>query len=634
MGKILVLDSNSLINRAFYALPNFSNRKGQFTGAIFGYMNMLLKLIDEYKPDYIIATFDRHAPTFRKQMYQEYKAQRKGMPDELRAQIEPMKDVLRAMDIPILEMDGYEADDIIGTIAKTYNDETYIVTGDKDSLQLVDNTTTVLLTRKGVSEIEAFTPEYLKETWNMVPSQIIDLKSLMGDTSDNIPGVPGIGEKTAKDLLEKYSTLDGVYAHIDEIKGKLKEKLELNKDLAYLSYKLATIKIDTPISFDLETARFTGEYTQEFYDVLKDLELNKIIEKLSFNQEAIEVKKIEAEIENVDNLSGLSKIKEDIKNAGAFTFSIGENIDICVEKSKAYRVILSDNLLDGIFFDNVLYELKDLFEDASIKKILFDAKSFMYELKRFDTTLNNFDDILVMAYILDANRNYKSLNDLLQSFNINSDNDALGEMYLYEEIQKLIKEKKIEHLYNDIEKPLINVLFDMEQEGFSIDKDILNELATKFKAELSNLTKEIYDVVGEEFNINSPRQLAHILFEVLNLNSKGAKTKTGYSTNVEVLQDLQNDHPVISLILRYRELEKLRSTYLDGMAPLIDQEGKIHTVFTEQVRKHSKKPEISYEIINRLYPDLKKLELYAREEREGYDVWGDEVPVVGYGTKS
>ena len=583
MGKILVLDSNSLINRAFYALPNFSNRKGQFTGAIFGYMNMLLRLISEYKPDYIIATFDRHAPTFRKEMYAEYKAQRKGMPDELRAQIEPMKQVLSAMDIPILEMDGYEADDIIGTIAKTYKEETYIVTGDRDSLQLVDDTTTVLLTRKGVSEIEKFTPEYLKETWNMVPSQIIDLKSLMGDTSDNIPGVPGIGEKTAKDLLEKYETLDGVYAHIDEIKGKLREKLELNKDLAYLSYKLATIKVDTPISFDLENAKVVSQYRQELYDILRDLELNKIIEKLSFNQEIVEKEKIQIESELISNTSDLSKVKDDIKKAKCFALAINENIEIAVAKDKAYTVQLSDNLLEGIFFDNFLYEMKDIFEDESIKKIIFDVKSFMYELKHVEAKINNYEDILVMAYVLDANRNFKSIDDLFNSFDININNQAAGLLYLLESVQKLLKEKNLEHLYLDIEKPLIEVLFDMEQAGFAVDKGLLESLSTKFKAELSNLTTQIYDAAGVEFNINSPRQLGHILFEVLNLDSKNAKTKTGFSTNVEVLQELQYSHPIIPLILRYRELEKLRSTYLDGMLPLIDQDGKIHTVFKQTV---------------------------------------------------
>ena len=329
MEKILVLDSNSLINRAFYALPNFTNRKGQFTGAIFGYMNMLIKLMNEYKPDYIIATFDRHAPTFRKQMYEGYKAQRKGMPEELHQQIEPMKQVLRAMDIPILEMDGYEADDIIGTIAKKYNKPTYIVTGDRDSLQLVDDTTTVLLTRKGVSEVEEYTPAYLKETWNLTAPQIIDLKALMGDTSDNIPGVPGVGEKTAKDLLEKYSSLDGVYANIDEIKGKLKEKLEQGKDMAYLSYKLATIKIDTPIDFDLETARAKDTFDMALYDILRDLELNKVIDKLSFHGES-KKEELQVNVIEVVDIPGLQQIKDEIEKARDFAFSVNDNVEIAI----------------------------------------------------------------------------------------------------------------------------------------------------------------------------------------------------------------------------------------------------------------------------------------------------------------
>ncbi len=582
MGKILVLDSNSLINRAFYALPNFSNRKGQFTGAIFGYMNMLLKLIDEYKPDYIIATFDRHAPTFRKQMYQEYKAQRKGMPDELRAQIEPMKEVLRAMDIPILEMDGYEADDIIGTIAKTYKDQTYIVTGDRDSLQLVDDSTTVLLTRKGVSEIEAFTPQYLKETWNMVPSQIVDLKSLMGDTSDNIPGVPGVGEKTAKDLLEKYQTLDGVYEHIDEIKGKLKEKLELNKELAYLSYKLATIKIDTPISFDLESAKFSGEYAPKLFDVLKDLELNKIIEKMSLSG-GEKHEEIKIDIKNIVSVDGLKEVKDEIFRTKKFSLAINENIEISTNKNNAYQIQLSDNLLEGIFFDAFLYEFKDIFEDASIQKIIFDVKNFMYELKHQDIKIQNYDDILVMAYVLDANRNIKSLKDLIDTFGIVINSQSAAILHIEEQVLQLMKEKKLESLYFDIEKPLIKVLFDMEQAGFSVDRQKIEELSTKYKGELACLTQQIYDAAGMEFNINSPRQLAHVLFEELGLDSKKAKTKTGYSTNVEVLQELQDSHPIISLLLRYRELEKLRSTYLDGMLPLIDEDGKIHTIFKQTV---------------------------------------------------
>ena len=582
MEKILVLDSNSLINRAFYALPNFSNRKGQFTGAIFGYMNMLIKLKNEYNPDYIVATFDRHAPTFRKEMYSGYKAQRKGMPDELRAQIEPMKEILRAMDIPILEMDGYEADDIIGTIAKTYNKPTYIVTGDRDSLQLVDDTTTVLLTRKGVSEVEAFTPDYLKETWELTPSQIIDLKALMGDASDNIPGVAGIGEKTAKDLLLKYGSLDGVYTNIEDIKGKLKEKLELGKDMAYLSYKLATIKIDTPITFDLDTAKARDVYDMSLYDILRDLELNKIIEKLSFEGQSNK-EQLKVDVINVVSFDGLKVVKEAINNSHEFAFCVNQNIEIAVSKDKVFSIQLSDNLLEGIFYDAFLDEFKDLFENSKIHKLVFDAKSFMYELKRVSARLVFYDDVLIKAYCLDANRNFKNLDEVINTFDINCNSQAAAMLYLDEELNKFMSEKKVDVLYNDIEKPLVGVLFDMEQAGFTVDREIIKALSEKFTGEIASLKQEICSLAGEDFNINSPKQLGHILFEVLNLDSKSAKTKTGYSTNVEVLQELQGAHPIIPLILRYREIEKLRSTYLDGMLPLIEDDGKIHTIFKQTV---------------------------------------------------
>ena len=583
MNKILVLDSNSLINRAFYALPNFSNRKGQFTGAIFGYMNMLLRLIQEYEPTHIVAAFDRHAPTFRKQMYEGYKAQRKGMPDELRAQIEPMKSVLRAMGIPILEMDGYEADDIIGTIAKTNSDQVYIVTGDKDSLQLIDDTTTILLTRKGVSEIEKFTPQYLKETWNMVPSQIIDLKSLMGDTSDNIPGVPGVGEKTARDLLEKYETLDGVYANIDEIKGKLKEKLEINKELAYLSYKLATIKIDTPIEFNLDLTKFDGNYKPELYDILKDLELNKIIEKLSFSEDTKKKDEIVLDVKEIKSINELALLKDKIKKTKNFSMAVDDNVEIAIAKDNAYRVVLTDNLLEGIFFDNFIYDFKDIFEDESIRKLVFDAKNTMYDLSRLDINLVNFDDVLIKAYLMDVNRNYKSLDDLIEAFNLVIPSKAAALIYIEEEADKILKERKIEDLYYKMEKPLVSVLYKMERAGFRVDKKKIEDLSTTFKVELASLSENIYKMAGEEFNINSPKQLGHILFEVLNLPSKDAKTKSGYSTNVEVLSALYYEHPIIADLLRYRELEKLRSTYLDGMLPLIDNEDKIHTIFKQTV---------------------------------------------------
>ena len=582
MENLVILDSNSLINRAYYALPNFSNRNGQFTGAIYGYCNMLLKLIETYKPTYIIATFDRKAPTFRKQIYEGYKATRKPMPNELYTQLQPMKDILTCMNIPILEMDGYEADDIIGTIAKRFPQKTYIVTGDKDSLQLVDNSTTVLLTRKGVSEIEEFDEAHLLET-GLRPSQVIDLKSLMGDTSDNIPGVPGVGEKTARDLLEKYDTLDGVYEHIDEIKGKLKEKLETNKELAYLSYKLATINTSSPVNINLEDARLKMPFDAKLKDKLKELELNKIIERLDFDG-ASQIVEEKADIITISQCEELDELVKDIKKANAFSINLGENIEIAISKTKAYVIQISNNLLEGMLIDYVYSTLKPLFEDKSIFKIAFDVKSLMRELNNYHINLSMpYDDVLIKAYLLDANRNYKSLPDLIRSFGVEINSDAAGLFVINDQISNNLKEKNLVDLYTNMELPLVQVLFDMEMEGFRVNKDKILDLSKMFKNELENISNQIYDVTGEVFNLNSPKQLSVVLFEKLHLKPGGKEAKAGHSTAVDVLQGLINDHPCISLILRYREIEKLRSTYIDGMLPNIDGDGKVRTIFKQTV---------------------------------------------------
>lgn len=583
MEKLLILDSNSLINRAYYALPNFSNRKGQFTGAIFGYCNMLLKLIENYKPTYIIATFDRKAPTFRKEIYDGYKATRKPMPPELAMQIQPMKEILSLMNIPILEKDGYEADDIIGTIAKKFPQQTYIVTGDKDSLQLVDDSTTVLLTRKGVTEIEEFDVAHLLET-GLRPSQVIDLKSLMGDTSDNIPGVPGVGEKTARDLLSKYDTLDGVYEHIEEIKGKLKEKLENNKELAYLSYKLATINTNSPIEIDLLNATLKMPFDVKLKDKLKELELYKIIERLDFDGTSQEIVVEQVNVSTISQSDELDLLVKKIQKEKNFSISLGEDILIATSNKEAYKIQISNNLLDGMLIDYVYLALKPVFEDNAITKIVFDSKTLMRELHNYHIRLSMpYEDVLIKAYLLDANRNYKTLEDLLRSFGIESDSIAAALFSVDKQITINLKERNLYDLYENMELPLVEVLFDMETEGFRVNKEKILEISTIFKKELEDISNQIFDCTGEVFNINSPKQLSVILFEKIGLKPGGKEAKAGHSTAVDVLQGLINDHPCIPLILRYRELEKLRSTYLDGMLPNIDGDGKIRTIFKQTV---------------------------------------------------
>ena len=587
MEKLILLDSNSLINRAYYALPNLTNHSGQYTGAIFGYLNMLIKIVDTYKPTHIIATFDRKAPTFRKKIYDGYKATRKPMPHELASQLAPLKEIIAAMNIPIVEMDGYEADDIIGTIAKKFDVQTFIVTGDKDSLQLIDDTTTVLLTKKGITEIAYYDEKALKEE-GLVPSQIIDLKSLMGDASDNIPGVAGVGEKTARDLLAKYSTLDGVYEHIDEIKGKLQEKLLTNRDTAYLSYKLATINTHSPVDITLEEAKFDyPPFSGEVKRLLKALELTKIIDRLQFDGEttayANEVQHELPQTVDIDSEEGLAEVLSKIIMQGKFSFSLSKKITIATE-GECFNIVIAENLLgEGIDYNAFISAMKGIFESEKIKKTCYDIKNVMHILMQNDVTLKGAEnDVLLKAYLVDANRNYKSEEELFNAYNLPEGDEAALIQLIDDILDKELGERGLTKLYKELELPLVEVLFEMEKEGFRVDLDILNELNKKYSEELDGLLKEIIDYAGKPFNVNSTKQLASVLFEDLGLKT-GKKTKTGYSTNVEVLNSIKNQHPIVPLILRQRELAKLKSTYLDGILPLIDSNQKIHTVFKQTV---------------------------------------------------
>ncbi|MDE5618749.1 MAG: DNA polymerase I [Clostridia bacterium] len=580
----VLLDSNSLINRAYYAMPNLTSRSGKHTGAIFGYMNMLLKIISDYKPTHIIAAFDRKAPVFRKAMYEGYKAQRKGMPDELAEQMQPMKDILTAMNIPIAEMDGFEADDLIGSLSMSTPDKVYIVTGDKDSLQLVSERVNVLLTKKGVSEIDVYTPQRLALD-KLTPSQVIDLKSLMGDTSDNIPGVRGIGEKTAKDLLEKYGDLDGVYAHIDEIKGKLREKLEVDKDMAYLSYKLATIKTDIQVPVDLDSAKLIIPFPSAVRSKLQNLDLYKLAERMQIEQgQEPQSEKGQVNITQIDDMSKLREFIARIKEKGKFALHIDGDISLALDESEGAKLILTDSLFgEGLDYNECIRLITPLLQDECVEKLVYDLKSLMHRLDNYDIKIEGrADDVMLLAYLDDANRTYKSVSDMLQSYNADSDCIAAGICQVAKIAAEGIDEKDMRGLYENIELPLVPVLYGMEKQGFRVDKQGLELLEKEFDGYLSPLTASIIEIAGEDFNLNSTQQLGRILFEKLGLKS-GKKNKTGYSTSVEVLSALESDHPIIPMVLRYREISKLRSTYVYGLIPLMDSEDKLHTVFKQAV---------------------------------------------------
>ena len=585
MDKLVLLDSNSLLNRAFYALPPMNSVDGVPTNAVYGYINMLMKIIKDANPTHIIATFDVKAPTFRKKMYAEYKAHRKGMPDELAAQLPLIKELLTAMGIQIITLEGFEADDLIGTLAKQCEFETIIVTGDKDSLQLVSPTTTVWLTKRGITEIIEYTEERLLED-GLTPNGVIQLKSLMGDASDNIPGVAGVGEKTAKKLLADYGNLDGVYAHVEELKGKLRERIESSRDIAYLSYDLATIDVDCPVSFEYDKCRLTMPFDVSVREMFRKFNFKSLINRFEYIGEVVEdVVKVtdfkEPEVVEISTLEQLNNLISSIKSHKSFAVSIEQNIHISLGDGVEYLVLIGYDLLSiGVTFDDVIIALKEVMEDKSIITIGYDIKTLMYQTR--DIVAVNYQDVSLKIYLLDANRNYKNFNEAKLDYGYDSDNNASILYQLSRELDPKLDELNLTNLYNNIELPLVSVLYDIESTGCRVDTQLLQELRVKFADEIRELTLDIYSFNNNEaFNVNSPKQLGEFLFEKLGLKH-GKKTKTGFSTNVEVLQGLQSESPVIGLILRYREINKLLSTYIDGLSPLLVGD-RVHTIFKQTV---------------------------------------------------
>lgn len=587
MEKLVLLDSNSLLNRAFYALPPMSAVDGRPTNAVYGYVNMLLKIITEAKPTHIIATFDLKAPTFRKKMYSEYKAQRKPMPEELAAQLPIIKDVLASMNINIITLEGYEADDLIGTIAKKCPFETIIVTGDRDSLQLVSDTTKVWLTKKGITEIVEYDIARLAED-GLTPAGVIDLKSLMGDTADNIPGVAGVGEKTAKTLLQTYGDLDGVYAHIDEIKGKLQEKLITNKDMAYLSYQLATINVDSPVEINFDDCVVKDYMNKDSIACFKSLNFKTIVSRFgdsindsTENSEKEENKQLaNVETIQIEDFAQFNKLMQDLQKKSVITIYVDNDVEIFADNI-CYKIVSSQDLLgSGIDFYEIADEINKLLQNDNVKIILFDAKTNFYQLRTEKASC--YEDVALKVYLLDANRNYKKIEEVIQDYSVESGSISYSLYMLNEICDKKMQELGLVDLYKNIELPLINVLYDMERVGVKVDLNLLEELRESFFNIITDLTNKIISYNNNEpFNINSPKQLGEFLFVKLGLKH-GKKTKTGFSTNVEVLQSLVGSHPVIEDILKYREINKLLSTYIDGLKPLIVG-GRVHTVFKQMV---------------------------------------------------
>lgn len=583
MNKLVVIDGNSLINRAFYALPLLSNKDGEYSNAVYGFVNMLIKIIQEQNPTHIAVAFDYGKKTFRNGLFNEYKGTRKPTPTELKSQFPILKEILKLMNIKFIEIEGIEADDIIGVLTRKFNYDTAIVTGDKDSLQLINDETEVWLTKKGITEIQVMNTQTLKETMGIEPYQVIEMKALMGDSSDNIPGVPGVGEKTATDLLLKYQTLDGVYEHIDEIKGKLQEKLIANKDMAYLSKQLATIITDYKIDVNLDDFKYDFPFSSEVYKFFEKYDFNSLLKKPELFTD-VEIDKLfeqySANVIEIESVNQLQEVVKYIEKAKRFNFDIDENFYFAYDKNCEYFINLQDGLFAKVSYEDIINVLKPVFENKDIKKTVYDYKLLKHILAESNVDLKGVDfDCMLGDYLLFAGEKQQTKNDLINQNRLNEKYMSINLFYLKESIEARLKEKELYHLYYDIEFPLIEVLYDMECVGFKIDTEVLEELSKKYAEELNELTKQIYDVAGEEFNINSSKQLAKILFEKLGLSVKQNKKM---STAIEILEQLYDMHPIIPLIIRYRKIQKLSTTYLEAFKGIYDPKTSIiHTVFNQ-----------------------------------------------------
>ena len=574
--KLLVIDGNSIINRAFYGIKLLTTKDGQYTNAVYGFINILNRLIDMEKPEGVAVAFDLKAPTFRHNMYAEYKAGRKGMPEELRTQMPILKEWLTLAGYSYIECEGFEADDILGTLAKHCEDsgnECVISTGDRDSLQLISDKTRVLLasTRMGKTEIINYDKPALFEKYGMTPEEMIELKALMGDSSDNIPGVAGVGEKTATDLITNYHSIDYIYENLEnlEIKDSVRKKLEAGKESAFLSRKLGTIIKDAPINCDLEAFRKTDGDINALSALMTRLEFFKLMEKMGI-EPSIGQTEMDLFSEEKVSVAVLESLPE-IKNEITLYFECGEFAGVS----------------GGKVFPLSAQEVKELLENPQIEKRVYDYKNLF---KKYKNSKNVVFDAMLGGYLCNPSSSSYSADRLASEYGATmpefdkEPSELLKNACLFDDTcSRLIKELERTGqltLLRDIEIPLAEVLAEMELCGFLVDKEGLEALSEELGSRIAVIEKEIYSLVGYEFNLNSPKQLGVALFETLGLPAK-KKTKSGYSTNAEVLESLKNEHPAVSLLLEYRQLAKLKSTYADGLRACIGEDGRIRSTFNQ-----------------------------------------------------
>ena len=636
MSRLVLIDGNSILNRAFYGIMGnkmLQTEDGTYTNAVYGFLAIMFKIIDDLKPEYLAVAFDLKAPTKRHKLYEAYKGTRKGMPEELAIQMPLIKDILKAMNIKIIELEGYEADDILGTMsrrAEKENKDITILSGDRDTFQLATDRITIRIprTKMGKTTEEDFDKNKIIETYGIEPIQLIEVKGLMGDSSDNIPGVPGIGEKTALSLIQQYKSIEEIYKKLEneefnEIKGKIREKLIENKELAFLSKTLGTIDIQAPIDVKTDDLLIKEWDKEKVLELFKKLNFNKYIQRFNLESESkIEEKTIDIEnlFKKIINPSELQigELVEIIKNEKELIYYFGKENDLNSEniiKKKILNLSIYNN--NSVYYiediNIILNFFKELFENNEIKKIGIKQKEDYILLKQIGINIENmYYDVEIAAYIIDSIQNKFEINEIIKQYlgiNINdlaqnkvqntqlnlfeqetsNDDSQINMLYvyfineIYKKTETKLKENNQIELFYNIEMPVVEVLANMQYTGIYVDKNELIEYGKILKEKIEELTKEIYNLAGLEFNINSTKQLGKILFEDLGLTVY-KKTKSGYSTDVDVLEKLKNEHPIINKLLEYRQLVKLNSTYIEGLIPYINlKDNKIHSYFHQTV---------------------------------------------------
>lgn len=632
MEKLVLIDGNSLSFRAFFALPLLTNKAGVYTNAIYGFTMILDKIIKEEQPTHFMVAFDAGKTTFRNNMYSEYKGGREKTPDELRSQLPYIRQLVESYNIKHYELENYEADDIIGTLSKqadNQNLKTIIITGDRDLTQLASENVTIYYTKKGVTDIDHYTPEFIAEKYDgIVPNQIIDMKGLMGDKSDNIPGVPGIGEKTAIKLLKQFETVEGVYENIDELKkSKMKEKLIENEENAKLSKDLATINRDSPIEVTIDDLKLTDYSDEEKIKLFKTLEFKQLLDQMDASTEASDDRVIEY-IDSMDDF--------DFKNTKEASIHFETNENNYLKADVLGFAIQTENQV-FVITEEEFKQNKDLHEWLEREEVslsAYDVKKTIVLSHRLGVKIKcvTFDTMLA-SYILDPSRTIDDVYSVVSEFGIYyvpNDESIYGKGkklhvperdVLFECIAKkvtaiseskekmidLLKEREQLSLHDDLELPLATVLADMERLGITVDKDTLVNMQEDLNSRLEKLIEQIHNYAGSEFNINSPKQLGVVLFEDLKLPII-KKTKTGYSTAVDVLEQLRNEHPIIEDILVYRQLSKLQSTYIEGLQKMITPEGKIHTRFNQTLAQTGR--------LSSVEPNLQNIPIRLEEGRK------------------